>query len=240
MKQTHLFNIRPVGQILLKEKFVLFLKCFGWSLLIKLGGGLAIAVATLAGLRDVTLVLEANGKLSEYYSEETSLFLAILLFPILEEMAFRGWLTKHRVLIAFSLTTTAFYLLYIVVYRCISLLFELEKSVKVACVGVPLLFVSVLIYQRKDQLRDAIERNWSRLIAISIFSFSAIHALNFNIQEFSIPVIASLCVILLPYPFSAYLYTYLRIRNGLLWSMALHVLNNLITAIPVFMGHNTI
>lgn len=238
-KIESLFIIQPHLDSPLKTKAKLFIRCFFLLLLVRVAGALAISISNLLGLKEVLTVIGHKSKLSDFYTEELSLFLLIILFPVLEELAFRGWFTGKKILAGVSLTVTCFYLFYILLFRWFDGGFGLTLNEKIAVIAFALVLSSIFIFRRIDKIMDIISKRNSLLILISVCAFASIHILNYSGQGFGIRHLLALAVIILPHFFSGYIYTYLRINNGLHWSVALHVVNNSLILIPTLLGKDT-
>jgi hypothetical protein len=87
--------------------------------------------------------------------------------------------------------------------------------------------------KRIDPVESFIQKNFTVLVYISIMLFSLIHLFNYQVKTINLIVIINLFLILIPYPFSGYILTKLRIRNGLLWSILLHIMTNSLILIQV-------
>jgi membrane protease YdiL (CAAX protease family) len=218
------------------DKFKLFRKCVLLFLLIKFGGSIIITVFKFLRFEGLSIVLENQIRLADQFSLTVSLLLVILIMPAVEELAFRGWFSRSVFLVIISLTLFSYYFLN-VAFKLIPILAETDKLLKLAI----LIFLSTLIglflFKHKDRTVQVISRNRSFLILLSVLSFSLIHAFNYSIKMITTESLFGLFLILLPFPFLAYVQTYLRIKNGLVWSFALHVLNNSLILFPVFFGH---
>lgn len=229
-----LFIISPDPEKSFRSKAYLLFKFFLLSQLFKVIGVLFTTIAIKAGLKDVSILMAGQSKSTDYY------LLMIVIYPILEEFAFRGWFSKYKLLISISLTTLLFYLSYIIIFRSLSDILpfsDIQKEIAIAiilCSGFFIFFKKILTIQ------NFIERRHSSLIFLSIMSFTAIHIMNYNFSAFSFLKFLAIIIVMLPYPFRAYLLTYIRIKAGLPWSIALHILNNSFILIPVLMGHKDI
>jgi len=173
--------------------------------------------------------------LSTNYGVATSLFLIIILIPILEEVVFRGWLSAEIIVIKWCLP---FLFLYSIIF-ILSIAFKELGQIKYLIGLVIGSIFTLLSFKNLQVIKIFIMKNMRLLIGVSIAAFTAIHLFNYQIEHWSLNKIASLAIMALPYPFMAYILTIIRIRKGLAWSAVLHILSNSLIAIPfLFNGHN--
>lgn len=170
--------------------------------------------------------------LSEVYGTSIALVLSILVAPIVEEFAFRGWMTKNRSVIVISLAIAGYFFSTLTINIMAPAIGSIKYIVTIS-LTLALLFYSS---QVKSKIADFISRNEILLKRISIAMFAVIHATNYEFIKFDLLTLSSLLVILIYYPFSAIILTHTRTKIGLIWSIALHTLTNSLMLINVYTG----
>jgi hypothetical protein len=166
-----------------------------------------------------------------------SLLLIIVVVPALEEFAFRGWFTNSILMMLISLTLLSYYFFNAIIKLTYPLL---DKPLKIWLIAFLLICSFSFFFKNRYKLFPLIETNKFIAILLSISLFTLIHTFNYKIKEVNIGTLAGLSLILLPMSFAAYLLTYIRIKNGLVWSYALHVLNNSLILFPAIFGSEKI
>lgn len=223
---------KPLTESTNNEKLKVLWRCILFTVLIKFIGSLLITVSKFSHFNGLTDLLKTEINLTDSFSTGISLLLVIIILPAVEEIAFRGWLTDSSNTIVISLTFFFYYLLNILI-KTIPILSQIERPIKIELIIILLIIIFTLLIRNRKIISDQIRKHQSILLFISILSFTMIHALNYNIQTVNIETLLGLLVILLPFPFHAYLLTYIRIKNGLQWSFTLHVFNNSLILFPV-------
>ena len=232
-------SIEPNIGTSFNSKIKLFILCFLLSLLTQIIGALTFAVFSLIGIESVSTFLSGQPTITDFYNVKLSLLLILLVFPILEEFAFRGWFTRSRLLTSVSLTILLLYFLYVLIYRGLNYNFDFDfdNIFGLVIIAISLIAFSIYIYIKAQKIGDFIANNNKVLVLTSILSFSLIHVLNFNLSGYNFStLVISLAVIIFPHPFSAYILTYIRIKNGVMWSIGLHILHNTVALMPVLLG----
>ncbi|UQB69836.1 type II CAAX prenyl endopeptidase Rce1 family protein [Epilithonimonas zeae] len=141
--------------------------------------------------------------------------------PLFEECAFRGPLQNN--VKWFMLGLVAFF--YLIICRIAGLNFyEISASTSAIFIFalitmvIPKKYILTFInYLNTDFLRGI-------LIWCSAFSFGFWHYYNF---DFSQSDILSIVVTLLPFILNGFILSYVAVKNGLIWSVILHALNNI-------------
>ncbi len=159
------------------------------------------------------------------YMKSMSTFQIILeiafLAPLLEETAFRGPLQYNPTLFKIAL----FSLSYLIICRIADLNFyelSLPTTGVLAISSLYLLISKKIIIRIIHYLKKGFFRTC--LIWCSAFAFGLWHYYNF---DFSQSNFLTIIVYLLPFMLNGLLLSYVAIKNGLLWSFILHVVNNL-------------
>ncbi len=216
-------------------KLSLLIRCFFLALLIKIGASIVIILAESFIFNGSIPLYRNQIQLSEQYGLYFSIVLLVFIFPILEEFGFRGWFSENRLLTSISLTISFFYFLHIIINIILNKVVLIDSAYRFAFIFSILPFAFYFFYRNFSIIRTAIVLRHSKLIIVSITLFSCVHLFNFPITTVNVETVLAMIIILLPYPFSGFIYTYVRIRNGLAWSIALHILNNSFILIPVLL-----
>jgi len=145
----------------------------------------------------------------------------VILAPILEETAFRGLLEKNSRWFRISLAS----IFYLFICRIFGVNFyEFSISTALALLG-----SMICLFIPTDNIKSAIiklQKRVYRLILIwgGAFAFGLWHYYNFDFNHIDIgTVIATL----LPFMINGLLLAYVVMKNGLQWSILLHMANNL-------------
>ena len=141
-----------------------------------------------------------------------------------------------------SLTALVFYFLYILIYRGLRLtdVIPYQNIFQKSFILILLIWSFYFFYTKAGLIQEIIESNFKILVFISLLAFSAIHILNYNFKEFNLAIMLASVVLVLPHFFTGYILTFVRIKNGLIWSIALHGLNNSLVLVAVLFGHTDI
>lgn len=221
-----------------RQNLWLLTKFFLISLLTKVLAGLIVVLASKSGFEKVSEVLANKIKITDLYDTSIILILVIIISPIIEEFSFRGWLTKNPLLASVSLTFLVFHLVRITLFKSTGTTLLTMPSMQIALLVFSTI-IAFLVFQKFSYgICNAINTYNTFFVVLSILSFSAIHATNYNIAKYDLTTILALSIILITYPIRAYLYTVIRLKSGLVWSIALHMLNNSIVVLSLFNFHN--
>lgn len=167
--------------------------------------------------------VKSVGMVPEYlkHTDKYRLFLEIvILAPLLEETAFRGLLQRNRLGFRLALISIC----YLLICRLFSLNFYL-----LSCATTVVLLVSLstlLVSGRQiNRLIMLTARRPFRLILIwlSNAGFSLWHFYNFDFGEAGV---LSITITLLPFLFNGLIFSFVAVKDGLPWSIALHMANN--------------
>ncbi|MBX2958152.1 MAG: CPBP family intramembrane metalloprotease [Cyclobacteriaceae bacterium] len=217
------------------NRIVTLVKCYVASLVVK-----GFSVFTIRFLDSFIFngkmpLMREKAKISEFYSLEISLLLVIIIIPILEEIAFRGWLTKSKQVVAFSLYATLIYFLQTFIVLVSDFGIKISLLDKVFIFSIFSIVTIYFLYSKIERLAHHIYNNLRSSIIISISLFSFIHIFNYPSPNWSLSNLVALLIILAPHAATGFIYSYIRIKNGLIWSVVLHILNNSIVLIPVLL-----
>jgi membrane protease YdiL (CAAX protease family) len=214
---------------IMRDKLVLFTQYVLAMIAIRIFGASVFALGVSTKLLDKS-ILGPEVSLTDSHGLVTSLILIILVIPIVEEFAFRGWLVVDEKVLMISLVAAIFLFSQIFLNVAIP-----EMGKKLYLYVAIICFISAIILVKKiNATKKFIAKNLTLLTYISIGLFSLMHATNYEIPKMTWKVPLSLLFVLISYPFAAYLLTRLRMKMGLLWSISLHIITNSLILIPVF------
>lgn len=161
------------------------------------------------------------------------IFIIGIISPIFEEITFRLFLTKFRKNIAIISISMIWGVLLLEVMEEFQLLFyfkdllffDLTMIFYVLCFGSPIYLL--LKYVVNERFINSLWEKYYPYIFYSssiLFAFWHIQALNINASN-----IVFLPFAILPYFILGLFYAYVRVRYGLIWSIIMHILNNMPT-----------
>lgn len=169
-------------------------------------------------------VVSTDFEMDTYPGIYQFLILAIFL-PIFEELTFRLGLkfTKWNFIIMFSgLTLLA-----------MKILFELDW---VTSIGIGAFGTIVFSLILKKQILETLTEFWknNRLIVFYflLICFSTLHLSNYQLNFSSLLYVP---ILVLPHFFAGLIFSYARLRSGIILSISLHILNNALFAFPVLL-----
>lgn len=159
-----------------------------------------------------------------------SLFISVLLAPLVEEVVFRLWIIYNKINVSIS---AAYVLLWLT-----GMIFQIHWfrtfTFKILYVLLFILIFSALFLLLKKYENQKIkifwEKNQKMFIIISCILFGAIHIGNFTS---SIHSILYYFTTFTPYIFFGFILCYMRIRMGFWTSFSTHILNNFILLILI-------
>ena len=146
-------------------------------------------------------------------------FFGVVLIPLLEELTFRAFLDFRRISIALSVAG--------LIYILTKVMFTLEIGVGSAVVG-----FTVSILALSESAVEFMRRNYRLLFYSSALLFVSLHVFNYNLPAFKAFDYFALPVLLGPQIIGSINYSFLRVRNGLVWSYVFHAVENLICFLP--------
>lgn len=221
------FFSRETG-VSIRHKMLGITQAYVTLFLFKLIWGLILFQLEKQGVIPLT---KGAGNLDVWIAEvsvSTFVWQVLILAPLLEETAFRGFLQKEPVWLALSLCT----LFYLLVCKSLGLEFY-SLSMKTAGVMAGSALGYSLLVQGNGwlltQLAKVIDRGKTWLMWLSAASFAFWHYHNY---EFAAAGPLTVLLVLFPLFISGLFFTWTSLRHGFLWGIALHMLTN---AIPVLM-----
>ena len=152
----------------------------------------------------------------------------VIIIPLFEELTFRGFFNLKKVSICLSIGCFSYILLRLVdhIHPDISL-FERPTCMIVATI----VFTASLIWINQFCI-DFVHSNLTSLFYLSNFCFIIMHAFNFKLSDFTLADYLSLPVLLIPHFAASLSLSFLRVKNGLVWSCLFHALWNMIFFLP--------
>ncbi|MFD2034518.1 type II CAAX prenyl endopeptidase Rce1 family protein [Belliella marina] len=167
-----------------------------------------------------------NRIISDSNIDYFTILLVVLYQPLYEELAFRMMLTYNRIraIVSFSL------ILSMVLKVFVGRWLELEMGDYIHYFyweTIVLLFSFICIYLVfhffQKEISKWIEVNYTLFFFSSIFIWVILHLNNFEITVSVLPLLSCFLVDLF---IVGYIYSYVRLKNGLIWAIGLHVAYN--------------
>ncbi len=162
-------------------------------------------------------------------------FISIILLvgiigPIIEEILFRSWLTSKKVYFSFFLFVLSWIIYtYIIGYRFYSQKIDLNFYLRI--ITCMLIGLSAYIFIPTKSWAFFFNKYYKYGFYISAISFGLLHVTNFfplGVSRFFI------CLpFILPQLLLGFILGFIRIKNGLLWSICLHIIINLISVLAI-------
>jgi hypothetical protein len=203
-----------------------FLKTFLLTLLVSIGLSMSLHLLVLyvANIYNYPLnqrseVVELFRGLDQFYY---ILFLVSIAAPLMEEFAFRLFVTTQK---------PQFLLGLISFFTFLSLTFASQISYLIIIISA--LLVSVIFFSNltKDKLKSILEKNLVWIIHFSSIIFGLIHLVNY--RELSILGIVA-PVLVFPQITLGYFFAYSKLKLGFISAIALHSLYNLIIIVGAY------
>lgn len=200
---------------------------------------LLIPVSAFSGMEDIPHAMEG---LMEDMAFWQIFGLAVIMAPLFEEIIFRGHLRYRPLLFLFGL---------IVIVGTLGLVFGwwpslsagsgmeegIAKMTGALTVILPLFVLLIMGYLVSDKLKDWVHRisvtEFSTLFYFTAVIFAVVHIFNFELEQtkwYLIPLLV------MPQFILALYLGYIRVRNGIKYSIFVHALNNCIPLILFKIG----
>lgn len=212
------------------EKWKLFFKALLSILLIKFSFSLILYLNYFLGNSDLLEFFSDQTDLTSVYSENSILILTILVMPIVEEISFRGILTKSKWVLTFSVPMAFLFLIFFLfdgvgIVSSLGLYFFLMLLI--------LLLSAYITFRIASFFLTYISDNFRVFNITSILLFTSAHAFNFDLTDLTLVDSLNITIVLAPYFFTAIVLSNIRIQNGLAWSVGLHILSNSIVLVTL-------
>lgn len=217
--------INPYGwvqNIGLISKLKLMLKCIALMLIIQLLGIIVRMSFDSFGLQ----YRVENKILGDTNLDYFRIFIIVLYLPIYEELAFRLALinTKLRLVVSFSLISAIMIKISIVQFLELTILSYFQYffweiialSISVVCV---IFFFNLL----KNEITNWIESNYNIFLFLSVFIWAFLHINNFDVTFGALPIHL---YNLIQFFIIGFIFSYVRVKNGLIWALGLHIAYN--------------
>jgi membrane protease YdiL (CAAX protease family) len=177
-------------------------------------------------------VLSSQIVISDEYGLGMALILIILVMPFIEELAFRGWLSRDEKMIWLGLTM----LFYFFILLLLSFIGYPVSTLKYLFTVILTVLPSFIIWKKKTQILSEVSSSFEMATVTSVGLFTLGHMFNFELAEFSFRAISTLAILLIPYCVNGYFLAKIRVEHGLVWSILLHVANNAMVLFPVLLS----
>lgn len=210
-------------KIAFKEAIFFILKGYGIFLL------LLMADVLQKGLTNVSLFADI-AKTSQLYKEDHGIkffLLVLVLGPIVEELAVRAFMSGKRAMISVSLGG-----MFLVFLRTTDIISSVYKGPLELTAS---LLVGLLSFVLLERIKFTFQDNHFRIVFYLMNAFFVgMHLGNYDLSNIHLINYFFLPLLVFPQTILTIALSYVRLRNGLLWSIGLHMLNNLLPAL-VFM-----
>jgi membrane protease YdiL (CAAX protease family) len=220
MRQILLFLKQPDAGELKESKPVLLFKAILFMVLVNLAFAIVMLIAKTLGF-SALIDIYKNQQWPTGFDKTTLLIYIVLVGPIVEEFAFRGWFTSNRNLSLISLMALSYYFWTILGIHTLT-------GYKTIVYTALVLLSGAIIYRFLPSVISFIKLHSRSLAIVSISAFASIHLFNFNLRS-AVPqptLIVAIMIILIPYFLKGLALMWARVRLGLVWSIVLHVMNN--------------
>lgn len=210
-------------KIAFKQAIFFMLKGYGIFLL------LIIADVVQKGLTNVSLFADI-GRTSQLYKVDHGIkfFLMVLVLgPIMEELAVRAFMNRGRAMISVSIGGMC--LIFLRSTDIISSFYKWPLELMVS------LLIGLLSFVLLEKIKFTFQDNHFRIVFYLMNAFFVVmHFGNYDLSNIHLINYFFLPLVVLPQTILTIALSYVRLRNGLLWSIGLHMLNNLLPAL-IFM-----
>ncbi|MEJ7692370.1 hypothetical protein [Daejeonella sp.] len=162
----------------------------------------------------------------ELYSTGTIFLLSIIIFPLLEEIAFRLSLKFRQVYLSLTLGVLAYYMVTKGFYQ--TKLSNIDNHFEIRLmIGVLTILIPYAIITSNPKIKSGLDRFWKRnfkwVFYFFCITFAFIHIFNY---ELNLKHLLLLPLITLPKLVSAITYGYVRMHYGFIYSLGLHMFSN--------------
>lgn len=208
------FNLEGNFHVKLKRLLISYAICMGFVFLSTL---FIYIIGQLFNI-DINSLTNKVDKKESYYH----LFLLILIGPLLEELLFRAFLNFKKETLFISIFLALIFFATDVSYY--------HLPTKQTFIQITLaLFVSSVIFIFSQKNIDKLKHYFGFFLYISILVFALVHIKNFFPLKDEIIWIYPILV--LPQFFMGFALAFIRVRNGLIWSIVLHIMINSLPAL---------
>jgi len=210
----------------LKTKLLLFLKCVVLSIIVF---SIFILVSILlhngTGNNIEKSIIYPAGSINSKYYLIAKFIMLIIIGPIIEELTFRSFLTLSIKGVTLFLSSLIFYPLYLLKNE---LNFWFHSLILITSIFSFYFLIKIITTKHKFYFQLLCSKaNVLILLIISSVVFGLFHLSRVNqINSFSVLFICAITI-------HGFMLGYIRIKNGLLWSIALHMCIN----IPSFIAY---
>ena len=156
------------------------------------------------------------------------ILLGIFLVPFLEEIAFRGFMNLRKIYVAMSIAFFSYILLRIFA----PFLSDEPHSRILSVIAASIIFIIAFTSLNESALQY-LKDNFKAVFYVSNILFVMMHISNYNVQEMSFMNYLFFPIALLPQTIASINLSYIRVRNGLVWSILFHSFYNSIFYLPL-------
>ena len=158
------------------------------------------------------------------------LLLAVIVAPILEELAFRGFMNFKKYMISLSVSTLSYFSMQLFLRSVL----ELWVIILLTIAAFSICFL--LLKNEKIYSYILVRRNFS-FYSMSVL-FAIVHLTNYDVALFSNFNFLLIPFAVFPQGLSAISLAYLRLKNGLIWSIFFHSFINFVIVTIYILSQN--
>lgn len=230
------FNPRPYKAASAEEKRMNLWFCIRFAFLAYFLYALLLYTDGLLGrhFEYKSMVALTRGKFADsvtHFHAWRILLMGVIVLPFIEEAAFRAFLDFKRISVAVTIGGLTCIMLRSG-YPLIS-----DESLKI-WITVPCGVATGLVayFLIKESFLKRLKGHFKTLFYLSNLGFVMLHALNYDLADFSVLNFLVLPFLLTPQIIGSLVFSFLRIRNGFLWSYSFHAIDNAIFSLPLLIN----
>jgi hypothetical protein len=153
---------------------------------------------------------------------------AVVLAPLIEELTFRGFLVFTRFMVGLSAGAFTYSFGQVLLHPYLSRYFIIVTAFVVLCI--------TLLVLKEDRLKISLRsKRW--LLYFSCTLFALVHISNYDMSNLSVGATLLLLFAVIPQGVTGICLSYVRLKNGILWSMSYHSIFNLFCITPFLLSH---
>ncbi len=157
-----------------------------------------------------------------------ALLFAVVLAPLVEELSFRGFLVFKRFMVGLSVGAFTYSFGQVLFHPYVSRYFIIATAFVVICI--------TLLTLNEDRLKISLRsKRW--MLYFSCTLFALVHISNYDISNLSVGLTLLLLFSVVPQGITGICLSYVRLKNGILWSMIYHSIFNLFCITPFLLSH---
>jgi hypothetical protein len=151
---------------------------------------------------------------------------AVVLAPLIEELTFRGFLVFKRFMVGLSAGAFTYSFGQVLLHPYLSRYFVVVTAFVVLCL--------TLVVLKEDRLKISLITK-RRLLYFSCTLFALVHISNYDVSNVSVGVTLLLLFAVIPQGVTGICLSFVRLKNGIAWSIFYHSIFNLICVTPLLL-----